>query len=256
MSSKLKINKEVFINEVVIPFYSGLNQNKSTYLIYDNDGTIITGSQSFAAVHGYSKIEQIKGKTVPQIYKFGDHCPNFCDDVGNIRLEVIEKKVAVDYLCVAEFSCGITAYTVQQSPIFDSEGKVIATIVVLGDLPYHQSNQNGQILSKRQAEIVFLLSIGASQKEIASIFNVTRGTVAKTIENISVRLDLIGSSERNIIEKAREIGYGILPVDVIKPGVIRISKLYANHQILALFQNNINDRQIEKRLYTDNMIAS
>lgn len=125
----------------------------------------------------------------------------------------------------------------QHSPIFYSNGEVVGSIVTFKETNQELPHIPHRLFSQKQEEIIFLLSVGGSQKEVASILKVTRGTIAKTLETIGIRMNASGASKRNTVTKAAEIGCGKLPMEHIKPGVVPLSKLYNNSNILSLFSH-------------------
>ncbi len=77
-------------------------------------------------------------------------------------------------------------------------------------------------LADRQQEIVYLLSNGFAQSEVAQILNISRGSVANIVsEQICPKFNIAGSSTKILIEKAIELGLNkTMPSSLYKPFVI------------------------------------
>ncbi len=237
MLNNLIINKDAFINNVILPYYQGLNHTDTHYIIYDLNGAIIDINEQTLKNLGYNDFEKIRGKTLAQIYKLSEKYPELCSELEKIRNIVTLEKSTQDHLCATDFSHGIKAYLMQHTPILYIDGKVIGSALVFNEVDRTTPLDKIGIFSERQEEIIFLLSVGGSQKETASILNTTRGTVAKTLESIGVRLNTRGVSKCTTTDKAAQLGCGKLPMSAIKPGIVPLSKLYSNNSILSLFNH-------------------
>lgn len=76
-------------------------------MIYDEEGKIIHASLTVVKLLDYSDISQIQGHTLSHIYKYIEKCPNVCNQLENIRQNVITAHSPVDFLCVAEVMTGM-----------------------------------------------------------------------------------------------------------------------------------------------------
>lgn len=230
--------KQKFINDILIPYHIGLNSNKSPFIIYDAQGKIIIASEIFLEMLGYSSLDEITGKTFSEVYKFDNLNAQISTQLEIMRETILNKKISTDFLCASKFKNGLEVFIIQNSPIFYLDGEIIATISIFNKPDEHLCSHEEGVITHRQEEVVFLLAVGGSQKETASILNTTRGTVAKTMESIGIRLnDFPGCSKRTTIDKAARLGYGKLPLNSLKAGVVELSKLYNNNNILSLFNH-------------------
>ncbi len=234
----MQITKELFIENVVLPFYEGLNSTESNYIIYDLDGKIITAHPETVRLMGVNDLKCLQGKSFKEIYKFNEQYPDLSNELNTIRTNVMIKKIPCDHLCVAEFLNGIKAYMMENKPLLYLDGSVVGTIIIFNEIERITPSDKVGIFTLRQEEIIFLLSVGGSQKEAASILETTRGTIGKTMEMVGTRINnFAGCSKRLTIDKAAQIGCGKLPMGRIKPGIVALSKLYNNTSILSLFNH-------------------
>ena len=77
-------------------------------------------------------------------------------------------------------------------------------------------------LSRRQHEILFLITIGLSQREAAVILDISRSSIAKTlVETICPKFGIYDSNTSLLIEKARKMNlHKFIPSSLCKPWVI------------------------------------
>ncbi|MFO0319511.1 MAG: LuxR C-terminal-related transcriptional regulator [Neisseriaceae bacterium] len=77
-------------------------------------------------------------------------------------------------------------------------------------------------LTQREFEILYLLSNGLSQYEIANVLGVSRGTILKTImDRILVKIDINENKSEKIIQKAMQLGiHGKIPRNLVEEQII------------------------------------
>lgn len=90
-------------------------------------------------------------------------------------------------------------------------------------------------LTVRQNEIIFLLAIGMTQKEIANLYQINRGTVVKSIGVICTKFDFAGANENKLIELAYNHGYGIPPYHLLNTGLFQFNTPYISNYHLRKF---------------------
>lgn len=127
-------------------------------------------------------------------------------------------------------------------PLFDTNGDVQGTITFGSPFKntnvdlYHyltgtlkQTNQDAEkaieCLSPREFEIVYLLSKGMSQRDVAAILGISRGTVSKIItDNIYHKLGLDNHCCGAIIRKAITLDIDReVPKSLLKPQIIALN---------------------------------
>ncbi len=231
--------KEAFIKKVIIPSFIGA-VNKDIYrIIYDVSGRIIFATNKVAQSFGFDNWLQIKGK---KLFELPTKNKELLKEIEHIREMVIHKQQIIDYLCFAEFLTGFDVQLVSHEPYFMPDGEIIGSAITSRRFWFfnltHLINKLHKkilhiedasiVLSKRQEEILFLLMMKLSQREIAAFLKISRGTVAKTIaQDICPKFKISGGSTKLLVEKALSLNYPkrIPNFSFIKPQIIII-----NHQ--------------------------
>ncbi|MBX9598126.1 MAG: hypothetical protein K2X04_06080 [Burkholderiales bacterium] len=209
-----------FIENVIIPMLTGLVQKKLFSAAYDLDGKIIIATDMFAGYFGYSSMNQIQGKSLHDILaEIGKlEQLNLIDHLNKIRLKVINTGSIVTHLNLIPFQNKILTTLVYNIPIFRTDGKVVATRTIARkiDLISSVAAMNNNLihgepickvkpwelhLSPRQNEILYLLTIGFSQNQVADYLGITRGTISKIIsETICPLFEIDGSNTKLLVK--------------------------------------------------------
>jgi DNA-binding XRE family transcriptional regulator len=139
----------------------------------------------------------------------------------------------------------IKSYLVTYIPIFNPHGDVIAIQSVAFDYRlagYHEYIQNileqkkriGNIskikLSKREDEVLFLLTCGITQEQIAEILEIKRDTVAAIIRNqLHVKFSLPAVNTKLLVETALSYGFPFsIPESLWCPSVVILEEKLSN----------------------------
>ncbi len=142
-----------------------------------------------------------------------------------------------------QFLTYITTYT----PIISPDGEVIA-IQSFSIQSYvlrfqgHLSPPNDVLkpdefnnFTNRELEILFLLSNGATQDQIAQILNISRGTIAAVVSNqLCPKFKIAGANTRLLTESAIKAGmYKHMPQSLWRPCLIVL-----NYDLLGIFSGD------------------
>lgn len=232
--------KDVFIEKVLIPSFIGLVDKNIYKIVYDISGKIIFATNNAAKSLGFDNWLQIKNKKLSELSTKNEE---LFKEIEHIRELVINKQQVIDYLYFAEFSKNFDVQLVSHAPIFMPNGEVLGSsststrfwlfnLKHLFNRLYKKSlvSEEDEIhLSNRQEEILFLIMIGFSQREIAVFLKISRGTVAKIIaQDICPKFKINGSSTKLLIEKALNLNYPkrIPNFNLVKPQIIIINHLF------------------------------
>lgn len=125
-----------------------------------------------------------------------------------------------------------------QIPLFDQNNEVIGVQLVCEfytniplsnllyncDISYNVKDLQEINLTPRQHYILFLLCNNFTQEEIAAIFNVTRGTITRTIvDQLALKLEVEVANAYNVVAKAKKMGFQYYsPTDLFNDAIIII----------------------------------
>lgn len=81
--------------------------------------------------------------------------------------------------------------------------------------------QNNKKLTKREEEVMFLISNNINQEQCAQILGITRNTIATIIRNLCAKFDIAGASTKALYHVAIEHGFfQTIPDSLWKPCII------------------------------------
>lgn len=169
-----------------------LKHEDKKFIIYDLEGKIIKISSSALKMLNYTHQNLVIGKTFDEIYSYSQQNPNLCAKLDNVRKYVLRERESIAYVCSAEFAEGKSINVFYQEPIFDKEQNIIGSIETLNSPQAYLAkfeNKSFKQLTKRQAEVLILLLIGVTYREIAKLFAVSMQTVTLIIR---ILLDKLG----------------------------------------------------------------
>lgn len=163
---------------------------------------------------------------------------------------LIQEKMPLSYINFMPYGGIRKPFLETAFPILDEDLKVVGTKIVVTESSFYGQNEYFKELFRissfhnkksehdehprkpmrpleirladRQQEIVYLLSNGFAQSEVAQILNISRGSVANIVsEQICPKFNIAGSSTKILIEKAIELGLNkTMPSSLYKPFVI------------------------------------
>lgn len=174
-------------NELIKEIYDG-----DKFVVYDLAGKIIEMSDNLLS---------FISKTNNQVYPYYVKSPNLYSRLDAIRKKVIEEKHEFSYVCIAEYESKQIINIVQHKPRFDN-GELVGTIEILSDLTA-LTKKAQEILSvkltKREIEIILLISMGITHNALANVFKLCRLTISNIINTIYNKLHI--SSLQNSFSK-------------------------------------------------------
>lgn len=160
---------------------------------------------------------------------------------------VFNTGTVIKFIDMLPYNESFTVYITSYVPLIHPNGEVLAiqSTSVEGDIsrfqryickPNAQSNNKhlDENFTNRELEILFLLTNGASQNEIAQILNVARTTISSIIANqICPKFNISGANTKILIERVIKAGlYLNMPNSLWKPCVIILNEELLNNSFL------------------------
>lgn len=169
---------------------------------------------------------------------------NYCNKLVYLQKLALKKKKTIKFIDMLPYDNQLTAYMTTYNPIFHPSGESVAihsssikTYILRfqGHIQHPEksgfdnmpnNNKSPRQFSQRELEILFLLSNGASQEQIAQILNIARGTVSAIITNqLCPKFSIAGANTKILIQKAIDGGYyRQMPASLWKPCLIVLNE--------------------------------
>ncbi|TXI92056.1 MAG: hypothetical protein E6Q33_08120 [Neisseriales bacterium] len=257
MSHALSTNEiNEYFEKIIIPSFLPLAESNIVSVIWDTSGKLVVATNLYAEKFGFTNWEEMQGRNI-QLAERQEFpiLENSNQETVNSALEIIQQTLALRTRVFTEkipisaviihpfarvFSSTIITY---QTPIFHCCGQIIGAQMTITEFNmfgvndylsgYHdksldvpsiikKSEELKIPLSRRQHEILFLLTIGLSQREAATILNISRSSIAKTLtESICPKFGIYDANTNTLIEKARKMNmHKFIPSSLCKPWVI------------------------------------
>jgi len=244
-----------FIQQATIPFLQMLINAGENVVLHDLDNRIIFSSDNVCEFVFNLPFSKIKNKHIFEIYSPADENMHIINNVRNYT-----QRTRHSVTCIrtpseifpqiftrpnSEHQQQFPLFSIRIFPVVDNSGDTVATFSIYQlfnnyDLFYsiyytQQQDQRGELeeyttktalsdcgLSKRELEILYLLSQNLSQRTIAKVLNVTRGTITKIIsEKIYIKLGITTNSSKALIQRAIELGINDnIPQSLLPNGVV------------------------------------
>lgn len=246
-------NDKEFLDKVVIPYFSGfIHQNIDTGL-FTPDGIVIAASVKGANNYGVDHKELVgmsyhtmNLEFIAKICESSEiedlmGIANLFKKIGKLNQIISLERKVINYIDVIPYKNHYSATIVTHLPIINPiTDNVVATQAIgnnfylYGIVDYINNIRKEQNLvplkpfveninlSQRQHEVLFLLTVGLSQIEIAKVLGITRGTVSSIITHqLSNKLGLVNVDTRKLIELACNMGLDkYIPPSLYRPRVI------------------------------------
>lgn len=228
-----------FLTNVVIPYLSGSKGKPMRSVCRNLAGEIIFATDLFAKVFNYNSSEDILGKKLSDVHWFKNE--DYHQLQEDIRLKIIKTGKALLYINFYGLEKGLGSRSIYQHPIFMPNGEIVATALVVKQFTWFNpvacfnkitnSNADSSIkidheiseklittLSEREYEILFLLSIGLTQDEVAIFMSMSRSNITKLINrSICPMLQKFNLTPQSIINHAF-----LAPTTLARPRIVII----------------------------------
>lgn len=223
-----------YLTEVVIPYYQEQLSTGDNFVLYDISLKVLMASNTVLERLGYPAQNDIIGKNYSD---FNHIKPELIAGLEKIFLRCLKTKQSINLVCIGgqirpRFKNHHELIFQSYKPILDPTGQVIA--VLAAKIPTINTNlfhlfypsyisklikiaNVTESLSTREFEVLYLLSNGLSQYEIATELNISRSTIVKTIsERILPKLGLLENDSKELIMLAISLGiHGKIPKSMV-----------------------------------------
>ena len=231
-----------YLDDVILPYYMAQLNVLDNFILYDLEFKVLLVSPNTLMRLGFSTQEDIYLKTLKELEFIK---PRMMDKLVQIFNSVVSNKKMTKFIGIGgqikplyknHYEIILQSYT----PILDPQNEVVA--VIASKLPVIDRNlinlffpcfksdvTNNHLvtesLTPREFEILYLLSSGFSQYEIAKIIKVSRGTVLKTLtDRILPKLGIDQNDTSAIVRKAKELGiYSKIPRSLVDEQIVIIN---------------------------------
>jgi len=252
----LKCNKAVvkeYFDQVVVPYFMGcINAPVYSTLINLKHEIVMCTNQTARSI-GLTDWRQAVGISYKHYasidkarYHFSDLYNRetaesihlYAKKIFRIQQYVFKYGMAASFIDSLPYANGIKSYLLTFTPVFHPSGAIVALQTTALDyrlFSYQEhikhlipkltstiSNQSS--FSTREHEVLFLLTVGATQEQIAQILNVKRTTVAAIIRNqLCSKFGISGSNTKLITQIALDNGIlRQIPRSLWRPSVITL----------------------------------
>jgi len=215
-----KKQREKYQNKILIPYFATIVDKCIISILYDIDGTVLITTD-------------LAQKTVPVSRSF-ELCSN---TVTQIHDYAYTHRAVINYVDLLQDGDTFSPYLITLLPVYHPQGDIVALqsyaveskflgfqeqlLELLGNAP-KASNHNSEDLTNREREVLFLLTYGATQDEIAQILQVSRGTIGNIISNqLCAKFGISGSNTKKLTSAAINAGiHQKIPHSLIRPSII------------------------------------
>lgn len=168
-----------------------------------------------------------------------DDFVNYAKKIHYLQQIVFERGVVVKFIDMLPYNERFIIYITSYVPVIHPNGEVIAihsTSIESYILRFqghlrkpnleYEKKEFKACFSNRELEVLFLLTNGATQDQIAQILDIARGTVSGLIGNqICPKFNIAGSNTKLLIDAAINAGFYLdMPQSLWKPCVIVLNK--------------------------------
>lgn len=241
--------KEEFLTSVVMPsFYGSLNK-EFIAAIYGLNNKLILATNYYSRMLGFNSYIEIQGKShheIDKLHSLPQHA-RLINATNGIRDKVIEMENIITYAEFIQYDDKFHANAVTHYPMFYTDGSVVAVGKVARplklflnpstylDISEDISGVDTEVsipadlaitgfLTQRQEEVLFLLMQNFSQKQIAKILEINRGSVSSHITLLCEKFGINGQSTPLLIQRAYKLGFlNKIPASLFKKSIFLLS---------------------------------
>lgn len=215
-----------FLEKIVVPYYQAQSANLGNFILYNSNRHVILASDSILTKLKFKTQTDISGK---KLNDFNHIKPQFIIELEEIFDDCLRQKKPVNFVGIGgqitppNKHCHELIFQ-SYEPVLDNNGTAIA--ILAKKLPIIKTNlfnlffpeyasptelfdkDLSEKLSSREFEIVYLLSNGLSQYDIARKLKISRSTVLKTLtEKIMPKFNLTRANSSKLIYLAILAGF-------------------------------------------------
>jgi hypothetical protein len=233
------LNQQNSFDNLILPIFKELMEQDIISCIYNSNG------QKLIATAKYQELFCSQINQNPATPK--SKSPYFLDFEINLAKLVnltIHKRIVLNAIAIIPLVDHHNSYLFTYLPLFQ-QNQIIAVQAIIQEIDLVPLlNFNAQIcglispderqtaspkltlkLSKRQKEILFLITLGFSQQTVAEILGIKRGTVAKIVsDHLCPKFAIPQSNTKLLAKLARAAGvHTLMPHSLLQPQLIILS---------------------------------
>lgn len=249
-----QIEYDKYLKEVIIPGFTLVNEDISS-VILDRDCRLVICTNKTARAMGVNSWQELVGTSFGDyenrelqqiVFKRilsddidGEQIKKYCKKIYQIQQEAIASRQMVSLIDMLPYAGNITTFLLNYVPIIHPNSEVIGLqcfAIECRFFSFHEhikqdvaseskiySTQHD--LSKREAEILFLLAHNVTQDQISQVLEISRSTVATNIERLCGKFGISGSNTKILSQVAINSGFHHhMPQSLWKPSVIVLKK--------------------------------
>lgn len=244
--------KQDYLTQVVIPNFKCLINEQIYSSIFNDKYELVICTARSANSIGYSRWEEAVGISYAsnnlELAKriFGENYDHstiekYLNDILCAQKRVFTDHIVTSYFDLLPYSGTFKSFLVTYIPVFHPSGEVVAIqsfaieskffgfqehFYRLAMTPLEKDYKHKKSLTKREHEILFLLSNGLNHKQIANTLELSRSTVSNIIATqLSPKFDIAGSSTTLLCQIAIEHGYWHdIPRSLYRPFVVNLEQ--------------------------------
>lgn len=251
------VERHEYQQRILIPGFKPLLNKPIMSVLYDIDSTSLIATNMSARSIGLSGWEDSAGlsyqdvagsETLLAVFKSAFQAPTneaihkYCTKIFRIQQQVYKQQIVINYIDILPYNDEFKYYYISCMPIFHPNGEVVAlqSFANVGQF-WGVQDQVSQLLGKKEAlntvsyhltkrehEILFLLSNGVTQEEIGQILDISRGTVSNIISRqLCAKFGIERSNTKELSQIAVHAGiHKNMPSSLCRPNVIILNKDY------------------------------
>lgn len=248
-------------------YVAQLLENNEHSALWNKAGNLVAATNKYAQLFGFAAWQEMVGISFDQItaamipalaavsateQQYGVELIRKCVALRHLALA---KGIPVDAIIVHPFRHSYKSPAlINQMPIYSHDGELWGCHVVMHefnmfsfddylygyekkllDIPTALGHHEdlSLVLSQRQYEILFLLSIGFSQHEAAQILNISRSTIASVCNDVlAPKFGLPDANLTELVKQARKMNlHKTIPVSLCRPWVILLGVWYKHDKV-------------------------
>ena len=251
--------------QVLIPDFKAMVDKNVASVLYDIDGISLIatnlaagsiGLTDWSESHGLSyhgkKDSELMYKVFKNLYTktSAANILDYFKKIAFLQESCYEKEIIINYIDLLPYGGKFKTYFMTLMPIFHQSGDVVALqsyaveckflgfqeqlADLLGNPGKTYSNVETSF-TQREQEIMFLLTYGVTQDQIAQILNVSRGTIGNIIsKQLCVKYGISGSNTRLLMQAAIEAGiHQHMPASLIRPCVMVLNAQFEDIDLIS-----------------------
>lgn len=243
-----------YLDNHVLNWFKNLIEQDLYSVIINRDFRVEMGTTLSAKSVGFENAEDLRKVSAKDCddevilkHFFGDHYHEHTKDLyatygrklHRLQQIVFEQGKVIKLIDMLPYNQEFVSYVTSYFPIFHPNGEVVAIhsssiksyiLRFQGHIDKPNLQYDSKLLwskfTRREQEILFLITNGATQEQISQILNISRSTVSMIIGNqICPKFDIPGANTKILLKEAINAGfYRYMPPSLWKPCIIVLNE--------------------------------